>query len=73
MLQAGGRGEERVEEVAQHQLVRLHLVALEPPGKQPGLLEEGGIDHVGDVVATGEHSPTLSGIGEVDGVELDAG
>ena len=59
--------QERVHEIAHHGQVGLHLVVLVPSRDQPGLFEQGGVDHVGHVgEARGDGGAGVR-IGEVDG------
>jgi hypothetical protein len=66
MFKVGSLGLERFEEIFQHAQVGLHLIFLEPPLHQAGLLVQCGVDQVGDVAQLSGDRGALLPVGEID-------
>ena len=62
----------RVEHVAQHGQVGVHLATVGPARHEAGLLAHGGVDDVGDGAHLGHRRATRHPVGEVDGQVADS-
>lgn len=66
----GRRGEERFHQIAEHELVAMHHLLVEPASRQAVRLVQRGIDDMSDIPPGGEHPAALPLVPEVEGQPL---